>query len=434
MTPLASSAMLILELPTDIIALFPHYFISVYDLCNVLLTCKTLCRAYKDKNIKLPPILPKPDGQFLFQPHPHFLLTCLARQLGDWAVASASNRYELYQNLLGGYNGLLFLAERVTRVSLSDMRQLHGTKYSLLNPLTRLVDFEVGPAMVRNQEMDPETYGLTICQMPDVAVMNFVVYCDLFHHYVDNILSSPGDPELPRPLESGIRQRFIAYCLPDHNNHRNPHYQSLGGRGHDDEWQLLDYIEVEHSDAVNRRDEALKRYWHTGVLQEIPKDEHVEMYGHEAGWQPTIAEKREYLFLTVASHLGWDSLRMLMLDGFASPELQSKLSQIRETIQNISDDNVTQWEFWSFINDEADEDMSSDAIQSQLAWSQWLGLANDCHEGISTNQRSDEDLHIEEEACDHLLQLAVSAEEKGIIGPTPTVLDVIPDNFGLAAT
>jgi hypothetical protein len=102
MTPSASNAMLLLDLPTDIITLFSHYFISVYDLYSVLLICKTLCRACKDKNIKLPPILPKPDGQFLFQPHPHSLLTCLARQLGDWAVASASNRYELYQNPLRG--------------------------------------------------------------------------------------------------------------------------------------------------------------------------------------------------------------------------------------------------------------------------------------------------------------------------------------------
>ena len=404
--------MQLLDFPTDIITLLPHYFISIYDLYNVLLTCKTLNAAYRDKRIMLPPILQRPGGQFLFQPHPHLLLTCLARQLGDWAVSSASNRYELSQNLLGGYDGLLLLAERVTRVSLSDMRQLHGTKYSLLNPLTRLVDFEAGPAMVRNQEMDPDTYGLTICQMPDLAVMNFVVYCELFHHYVDNILSCPDDPELPRPLEAGIRQRFIAYCLPDHNNHRNRNYQSLGERGHNGQWQLLDYMQMEHSDAVNRRDEALMRYWRTGVLQEISNDEDVEWHGHEANWQPTIAEKREHLFLTVASHLGWDSLRMLMLDGFANPELQTKLNQTRETIQNIPDENVTRWEFWSFDDDNIDEDMSFDAIQSQLAWSQWLGLANDCHEGISTNQRSDGDLHIEAEAFDHLLQLAVSAEEK----------------------
>ena len=112
----------------------------------------------------------------------------------------------------GGYDGLLFLAEHVTRVSLSDMRQLHGTKYSLLHPLTRLVVFEVGPAIVRNQEMDPETHGLTICQMPDVAVMNFVVYCDLFHHYVDNILSSPVI--LKPPTTRGCYSTTIHRILP----------------------------------------------------------------------------------------------------------------------------------------------------------------------------------------------------------------------------
>jgi hypothetical protein len=94
---------------------------------------------------------------------------------------------------------------------------------------------------------------------------------------------------------------------------------------------------------------------------------------------------------------------MLVLDGFASPTLQSKLRQIREAIQNMSDENVTRWEYWTFEDDDTDEEMSFDAIQSKLVWSQWLGLANDCHEGIRTNQRSDRDLHIEEEACGHLL-------------------------------
>ena len=143
--------MKLLDLPVDIINILPHYFNSIYDFYNVILSCRTLYSAYRDIEVRLPPILPKLDGQPLLQPHPQLLLTCVARQIGDWAVSSPSTRYELYQSLLKGYNGLLVLAERETLVSLSDLRHLHETKYSLLNPLTRIVDFEVGPAMVRNQ-------------------------------------------------------------------------------------------------------------------------------------------------------------------------------------------------------------------------------------------------------------------------------------------
>lgn len=396
--------MKLLDLPTDIIILLPQHFNSIYDLYNVLFTCKTLYTAYRDKVIKLPPIIPKPDGQYLLQPHPRLLLTSVARQIGNWAVSSASNRYELYQSLLEGYDGLLSLAQQITRVSLSDLRNLHDTKYSLLNPLARLVDFEVGPAMVRNQDMDPDDYGLTICLAPDLAVMNFVVYSELFHHYADDIISLSNAPDRRRPLEAGIRQRFIAYCLPDTNNHRNRHYKTLGKKGHKDEWQLLDYIQVSQSDAVNRCNEALRRFWLSGNLQAIPEDEHVALDGHALDWQPTIPEKREYLFITVASHLGWDSLRMLMLDGFANPQLQVKLGHIRHRVQTLHTERVRQWQYWSQDDDESHE-------TSPIAWSTWLGLASDCHDGIRTNNVTDEDLRTEEDLCEGLLKMAMETED-----------------------
>lgn len=435
--------MTLLDLPADIINILPHYFNSIYDLYNVLLTCRTLRAAYGDTEIRLPPILPKPDGQLLFQPHPHLLLTIVARQIGDWAVSSSFRRYELYKTLLNGYDGLLSLAERVTVVSLSDLRHLHVTKYSVLNPLARLVDFEAGPAMVRNQDMDPAEYGLTICLHPDIAVLNYIVYCELFHLYVDHILASSevhleknkteghydhisesqrssktvtvreSTELLPRPLEAGIRHRFIAHCLPDPNNHRNPDYNSLGA-GRDNEWQLLDYIKMSQSSSVSRRNKVLKRYWDTGVLQAIPDDER-GIDGVAWDWQPSIAEKRERLFVVVASHLGYESLGMLLLDGMSGEKINARLKEIRMKVQGIPKESIDAWEFWNH-SEESVSEIPLDDQRYAIEWRAWLGMASDCHEGVSTNQASDEDLQTEAETWEGLLMLDTLAEQEGIRG------------------
>ena len=406
--------MKLLDLPADIINILPQYIDSIYDLYNVLLTCKTFHTAYKDSNAKLPPILPRPDGQFLFQPHPRLLLTVVARQIGDWAVSSHANRYKLYQSLLHGYEGLLSLAECVALVSLSDLQRLHDVKYSLLNPLTRLVDFEVGPAMVRNQEIDPAEYGLTICEHPDIAVLNYIVYCELFHHYVDDILSSPDGISPPKPLEPGIRHRFIAYCLPDKNNHRHREYKSLGKPGRNDEWQLLDFIQMSQSTAVTRRDEAFRRYWETGILQTLPEEENIGLGGHAWDWTPTTAEKSEQLFKIVAGHLGWFSLKMLLLDGLAGESLRRTLEGIKTKIQGIPKEVIDKWEYWSEGDDTVSE-IPLDGLHHEMGWKEWMGLASDCHEGIGTNGASDEEIQIEQKACESLLKLAMSAQQLGII-------------------
>lgn len=443
--------MKLLDLPVDIINILPNHFNSICDLYNVLLTCRTLYTAYHDSEIKLPPILPKPDGQPLFQPHPHLLLTSVARQIGDWAVSSPSNRYELYQTLLHGYDGLLALAQRVTFASLSDLRHLHETKYSVLGPLTRLVDFEVGPAMVRNQDMDPADYGLTICQCPHIAVMNHVVYCELFHHYVDEILASAeltaskessvqyhsnGDiihaveePTLPeiikprsstQPLEAGIRHQFIAYCLPDPNNHRNKAYKSLAkGQDNDwrdNDWQLLDYIEMSQSNAVKSRDEALRRYWNTGVLLAIPDDERVGYNGHEWDWTPSTADKREALFVLVAGHLGYESLQMLLLGGMSDEKLVTRLKDIRIKLKAIPNLSIDRWEYWSRnIEAEPASDTPTKDESYGKEWHAWRGMVSDCHDGINTNHESAEDLQDEAEACESLLKLNMSAHQLGMM-------------------
>src|SRR2546423_11770627 len=66
-----SNAMKLLDLPFDIINLFPIYFHSITDLYALLSTCRTLYNAFAFSSVRLPPILPRLYGRPLLPPHPH---------------------------------------------------------------------------------------------------------------------------------------------------------------------------------------------------------------------------------------------------------------------------------------------------------------------------------------------------------------------------
>jgi hypothetical protein len=140
--------MRLLDLPFDVISLLPSYLHSIADLYAPLSTCRALHNAFALSEVRLSPILPRLYGQPLLPPHPHLILAGTARQVADWAVASRGNRASLYESLLEGNRGLFKLSREVARVSLNNMRDLNNLKYSLLSPLTRIVDVEGGAGMI----------------------------------------------------------------------------------------------------------------------------------------------------------------------------------------------------------------------------------------------------------------------------------------------
>ncbi len=102
---------------------------------------------------------------------------------------TTSNRTTLYNAILEGDDGLLSLAQRVARISLNDMRRLHGLKYDLLNPLSRTVDIETGPESVRILGQNPDDWQLTIVDEPEIAMLNYWIYRELFQHDFERNLS-----------------------------------------------------------------------------------------------------------------------------------------------------------------------------------------------------------------------------------------------------
>ena len=356
-----------LDLPSDIINSLPIYLHSVTDLYALLSTCRALYIAYGSSKVRLPPVLPRLFGQPLLPPHPHLLLAGTVRQVADWAVLSIANRARLHTSLLEGNDGLLKLSEQVACMSLKDMRDLHDLKYSLLNPLTRTVDIEAGPQMVRDNGYDPDNYSWTIVCDPDVALLNYWIYCELFHHNVNEILNhSTRTSLLPKPLDLKTRRRWIAYCVPDANNHRNRAWKEIG-----DFEQLSQTKMWSCCDTFTRREMALFRFFESGELKEYGADKKVRGRSYPWDYDPGVAEQRVNICIDAAIHLGAESLKMLLPGGLY--QARARLEEIKQRVDAIA---------------------AVDVRRSRGVDRPWTGIsiAGDCHEGISTNMMSEEEL------------------------------------------
>lgn len=198
--------MLLTELPTDILVMLPQYLNSIDDLYSIISTCRTLHSTCNDPHIKLRPQLRRRDGQYLYQPHPHLLIAGCARQVGDWAVSSPTNRSAFHDAVRRGIPGLLTLSTEVARMSLKDMRELHGVKYTVLNPLTKRLEIE-------NPKDEDEDF-LTQLEHPDLCILNYWIYSDLFRHTIE---ASYRCVDVRAQLTDTIRLDYVKYCIPDEN-------------------------------------------------------------------------------------------------------------------------------------------------------------------------------------------------------------------------
>jgi hypothetical protein len=364
--------MKVLDLPSDIISLLPSYLHSITDLYALLSTCRALYHAFAFPEVRLPPILPKLYGQPLLPPHPHLILAGTARQVANWAVTSTRNRTALYESLLEGNDGLFKLSQKVARVSLKDMRELHNLKYSLLNPLSRIIDMEGGPEMVREEGNDPDNYSWTIVRDPDIALLNYWIYCELFHHNIDEILNhSTRTPSEAKALDLKARRRWVAYCMPDINNHRNRHWKEIN------DIELLSQIQMwGRCDTFTRREKALLEFFETDKLLEYEPG--LNWYGraYSSGYVTAVHEERVNVCLAVANHLGVESLKMLLPGGLY--QARARLEEIRERVGMISDADI----------------MDGRIGNSRNGYPIPMGISinGDSHEGIATNMMSEEEL------------------------------------------
>jgi hypothetical protein len=224
--------------------------------------------------------------------------------------------------------------------------------------------------MVRDQGDDPDTYPLTIVVDPDIALLNYWIYCELFHHNVDQILSvSARTAPAPKPLGLKIRRRWVAYCMPDVNNHRNRKWNEI-----EDFEQLSQTHMWDSCPAFTRREMALLRFFESGLLQEYSADEPVQGRTYPSDYDPWTAEQRIERIdacIDMAQHLGVESLRMLLPRGLY--QARARLEEIKQSVDVMSS-----------------ADMES--LREEDALRMGISISGDCHEGIYTNMMSDEEL------------------------------------------
>ncbi|KAI9934864.1 hypothetical protein ASPWEDRAFT_175589 [Aspergillus wentii DTO 134E9] len=200
----------LLGLPTELLLLLSGHLYSLKDLYTLVLTSKRLYYIYKDTSKHVLRLAVKSP---LLEPSPHFLVAFTARRVADWAVQSNERKQKLHQTLGGGMQSLLSLAIEVVDdgITLDDIRQAWKYKMDVLNPLSEEIDMICGPS---SYDDDGEILdNMIICHDTEIALYNWIIFGDLFHHSISAIYDDPR-PAIT-PLSSATRFKFLIDCLPD---------------------------------------------------------------------------------------------------------------------------------------------------------------------------------------------------------------------------
>ncbi|KAI0426767.1 hypothetical protein F5Y09DRAFT_50767 [Xylaria sp. FL1042] len=212
----------LLSLPQDIMFLLPEYLHNIEDLMNLSSTCARLrdCMATATPNVILR--LAAAQTKVFFRPSPHFLVTATARELGNWARKSDANEQELALKLEEGVDGLLELALDHCGLTMDRIRELHLLRFSLINPVTDIIDQCVGKQWYGtpnfwNGGVDD---AYTISAEPSDTLFHLAMYGELFAPDFEPILNKDSKA---RRLRVETRLEFIKYCLPDFACYLNGH-------------------------------------------------------------------------------------------------------------------------------------------------------------------------------------------------------------------
>ncbi|KAG8881891.1 hypothetical protein FRB97_008938 [Tulasnella sp. 331] len=199
--------MKLLDLPREVLIILPNYLETLQDFHSLSLTCRTFhdVTSFPSSNLLFRLACSPYTG---LQPYPHLLLATKARQLVDWAVQDDSRRDELLRAIKGGCDKVLKLGLKISPLTVEDLRRLHRARVDVLIPLSQEMDPICGPA---SRPKDAEE--ITVCENLILALTNFWLYCDMFHH---RISASYSKSEV-KPLSNETWLAWFRWCIPDTN-------------------------------------------------------------------------------------------------------------------------------------------------------------------------------------------------------------------------
>lgn len=204
----------ILQLPTELLLVLPQYLHNIEDFTNLSSSCRAFRQVCSDASPNTILRLAASSSRVFFRPDPHFLIAATVRQVSDWALLSNDNTEALRQAIQGGVYSLLDICVEKAGLTMDDIRRLHASRFSLINPTSDMIDRCAGPQFMSTSDFwnggvsNPATISLE----PTRALFQIIIYGELFASTMQAFLEP--DRALPR-FDQEFRLDFIKYCIPD---------------------------------------------------------------------------------------------------------------------------------------------------------------------------------------------------------------------------
>jgi hypothetical protein len=204
----------LLSLPDDLLLSLGSYTHNIEDYTNLRQTCKKLYDVLGLATPKTILHLAAAQSTTFFRPSPWFLVAATAHQLGQWARASTGNEAELATTMQRGIEGLLDLALAHCGLTMERIRQLHLIRFSIINPVTDVIDRCVGAQWYATPSFwdGGVSDAYTISAEPAETLFHLAIYGELFGPDFETYLSKDFRT---RRLSLDTRLEFVKYCIPD---------------------------------------------------------------------------------------------------------------------------------------------------------------------------------------------------------------------------
>jgi hypothetical protein len=208
-------ALTFLDIPQDILVTLPDYLHDIEDYKNLNSTCRTVRIYFSSTSPKTLLRLTAAASRTFFRPSPYFIVAGVARQLGDWARISPRNEDVLARTFQGGINAVLRLCLDHCGLSMERLRQLHALRFSVINPVTDIIDKCAGEQWYAtpnfwNGGVDD---AYTIDVDPPETLFHLAIFGELFGPDFDVIIG--GQQTDTRALRVETRLEYVKYCIPD---------------------------------------------------------------------------------------------------------------------------------------------------------------------------------------------------------------------------
>lgn len=184
------------SLPSEILLLILQHLHNIEDFVSLLFTCRTFnttCATISPRAILR---LAVASSSTFFRLDPHFLIAATVRQVSDWAPLNSENTETLRHAMQEGVFSLLALCVDKAQLSTDDIRRLHATRFSLINPVSDLITTvwrlsgKFSEYIICGESSPP-----SISLEPTRSVFQFIIYGELFASSMRACL----EPELGLP-------------------------------------------------------------------------------------------------------------------------------------------------------------------------------------------------------------------------------------------